>query len=111
MSEVEFTLPPAGAKHQRPDIVLYRRSVLRRDEIEHVEPQCMVEGVKSHQLKTCRINILNLTAERGDDKESGLSRQWRFNRSFFGVSQPLLESDRRLVSPGIQEEPLCSGWK
>ena len=48
-----------------------RLSVLRRDEIEHVEPQCIVEGVKSHQLKTRRINILNLTAERGDADEIG----------------------------------------
>src|SRR3981189_2300054 len=71
----------------------------------------MVEAGKSHQLKTGRINILNLTAERGDADEIGRSLHQCCKPSFLGVSQPLLEGDRRLISPGIQEQRLCSGWK
>jgi hypothetical protein len=76
--------------------------VLRRNEIEHVKSQCVVEAVKSHQFQTCRIDILNLSCERGDADEIGRSLHQRREPSFLGVSEPLLERDRRLVSPGIQ---------
>src|ERR1700726_2306514 len=90
MPEVELSLPPPGAKHQRPDLALNRGTVLWRNEIEHVKPQCVVEGVKSHQLKTCRINILNLTVEGRDANEIGCPLHDRHEPSFLGVPPPLL---------------------
>jgi hypothetical protein len=76
-----------------------------------VRPQGVVEGVKSHQLKTCRINILNLTVERCDANEIGCPLHDRRESSFLGVSQPLLKGDRRLIGPGIQQQLFRSGWK
>src|ERR1700726_936966 len=111
MSEVELSLPPPGAKHQRPDLALNRGTGLRRNEIQHVKPQGVVEGVKSHQLKTRRINILNLTVEGRDANEIGCPLHDRREPSFLRVSQPLLKGDRRLIGSGIQQQPFRSGWK
>src|ERR1700742_1137567 len=111
MPQVELSLPPPGAKHQRPDLALNHGTGLRRNEIQHVKPQCVVEGVKSHQLKTCRINILNLTVEGRDANEIGCPLYNRREPSFLGVSQPLLKGDRRLVGSGIQQELFRSGGK
>ena len=73
MHKIEFSPPPAGAQHQRPKLVLHFLPVSRRNEIKNVKPLCLVEGSKSQRLKTRRIDILNLTAERGDTDEIGRS--------------------------------------
>jgi hypothetical protein len=91
--------------------VPYGLLVLQRNEIEHVKSQCVVETVKSHQFQTCRIDILNLSGERGDADEIGRSLHQHCEPSFLGVSEPVLERNRRLVGPGIQQQPLGSGRK
>src|ERR1700759_3776308 len=111
MPEIELSLPPPGAKYERPDLLLNRGTVLRRNEIEDVKPQCVVDGVKSHQLKTCRINILNLTVEGRDANEIGCPLHDRREPSFLGVSQPLPKGDRHLIGPGFQQQFFRIGWK
>ena len=105
MPEVEFTLPATGSEHPRPEFVLYDASAFWLDEIEHMKPQGIVEGGKPQQLKTCRIDILDLAAERGDADEVGRSLHDRRKSPFLSVSLPLLEGDRRLIGAGTQEEP------
>src|ERR1700674_1433507 len=79
--------------------------------MEYVKPQRVVEAGKSHQFKTGRINVLNLAAQRGDADEVGRSLHQGCKPSLLGVSQPLLEGDRRLIGPGIEEQLLGPGWK
>src|ERR1700687_4282667 len=111
MHQIEFSPPPADTQHLRPQLVLQYLPVSWRNEIKHVQPQCIVEGSKSQRFKTCRINIPNLTAERGDTDEIGRSLHQGCKSSLICVSQPLLEGNRRLICSGIQEQLLCFGWK
>src|SRR5882757_4773859 len=111
MLQVESSLPTAGAKHTWPEFVPHGFPVLWRHEIADLEPNCIVEAGESNLLQAGWVDVLDLAGERGDPDKIGGSLHHCRKPFVLYLTKPLLEGDRRLISPGVQQQPFFFGRK